>query len=60
MEKRSCALELGKLKHQRKVKNYREAQCIPDDRAQEFIERLDALTVEFEDAVNLAIPQCFS
>jgi DNA-binding transcriptional ArsR family regulator len=63
MEARAHALEHGKPKHPRPVKAYREMRCIPDDRAQEFMERLNALTDEFEameqvetseDAVNWA------
>jgi DNA-binding transcriptional ArsR family regulator len=64
MEARAHALEQGKPKHPRPVKTYREVRCIPDDRAQEFMEKLNALTAEFdtleqvepnEDAVNWAL-----
>jgi DNA-binding transcriptional ArsR family regulator len=64
MEARAHALEQGKPKHPRSVKAYREVRCIPDDLAQEFMERLHALTTEFEameqvesneDAVNWAL-----
>jgi len=64
MEARAHALEHGKPKHPRGVKAYREVRCIPDDKAQEFMEKLYALTEEFEtleqvesneDAVNWAL-----
>jgi DNA-binding transcriptional ArsR family regulator len=48
MEARSLALEQGEPKHPRNVKQYREVRCIPDDRAQEFLEKLNELTAEFE------------
>ncbi len=64
MEARAHALEHGKPKRPRSVKAYREMRCIPDDKAQEFMEKLNALTAEFEsleqvegneDAVNWAL-----
>lgn len=68
MEARNYALEQGEPKNPRNIKAYREVRCIPDDRADEFQERLTELMAEFEmmeqveegpDAVNWAFTLVF-